>query len=94
MYANLIFAEHSKLLKENTLLWTQIKNYDHSKKILTEIDSIQNIQIKNLSNLNLEYSNKMINLDHSLQQKDRSLKGWKIGGISVGICLLVLLILK
>lgn len=93
-YANLIFVEHSKLLKENKLLYKQLDNYKESNKILTEIDSIKNVQMTDLYNTNLDYSEKMINLNESIRKEKQSLKTWQIGSITISACLLIFLLIK
>lgn len=93
-YANLIFAEHSKLLKENTLIYKQLENYQNSNQILLRIDSIRKIQVKELQKSNLEYSEKVTNLDNLIVRKDKLIKYWKIGGITVSVGLLIFLLVK
>ena len=84
---NLIFAEHDKLLKENSLLKSQIDNYKEDNKLLMQSDSIKDLEINCYSNINKE-------LNNSLQKKNKSLLLWKIGGITVSTSLLILFLIK
>lgn len=84
---NLIFAEHSKLIKENDLLKYQINNYKEDNNLLLKSDSIKSNQLL----LYKEYNN---SLNNSIIKKDKTLKFWKIGGITVCCSLLLLFLLK
>lgn len=84
---NLIFAEHSKLLKENSLLKRQIENYKEDNKFLIKSDSVRCLEINYYSDINKE-------LNNSLQKKNKSLFLWKIGGITVSTTLLILFLFK
>ena len=84
---NLIFAEHSKLLKENSLLKRQIENYKEDNKLLIKSDSIRCLEINYYSDINKE-------LNNSLQKKNKSLFFWKIGGVTVSTTLLILFLFK
>lgn len=84
---NLIFAEHSKLLKENSLLKRQIENYKEDNKLLIKSDSVRCLEINYYSDINKE-------LNNSLQKKNKSLFLWKIGGITVSTTLLILFLFK
>ena len=84
---NLIFAEHNKLLKENSLLKSQIDNYKEDNKLLIQSDSIKDLEINYYFNINRE-------LNNSLQRKNKSLFLWKVGGITVSVSLLILFLIK
>ena len=84
---NLIFAEHSKLLKENSLLKRQIENYKEDNKLLIKSDSVRCLEINYYSDINKE-------LNNSLQKKNKSLFFWKIGGVTVSTTLLILFLFK
>lgn len=84
---NLIFVEHSKLLKENSLLKRQIENYKEDNKLLIKSDSVRCLEINYYSDINKE-------LNNSLQKKNKSLFLWKIGGITVSTTLLILFLFK
>ena len=84
---NLIFAEHSKLLKENSLLKRQIENYKEDNKLLIKSDSVRCLEINYYSDINKE-------LNNSLQKKNKSLFLWKIGGVTVSTTLLILFLFK
>ena len=91
---NLIFVEHSKLLKENSLLTRQIGNYQIDNKLLLEADSIKNLQIENYKGMSEVYENQLKVLDGELKRKNKTLLAWKIGGVTVSAGLLLLLLLK
>lgn len=86
-YANLIFVEHKKLLTENSLLYSQIDNLVNLNLQLEQIDSLRIKQIE-------EYSILTNNLNKELKKKQNTLKYWQIGGITVGVSLLLLFLLK
>lgn len=91
-YANLIFVEHSKLLKENTLLYKQINNYQIATNAQSKIDSIKNIEIRDLRNVNSAYQYKIDNLEEQFKKEKQSSKVWKIGCLSVSALLLVFIV--
>lgn len=91
---NLIFAEHKKLLTDNTLLLEQVSLYKEDNQLLSYSDSIKTLQINNYENLSNLYIDKIDDLTHSLKKKNTSLLVWKIGGITVGVGLIIWLILK
>lgn len=93
-YANIIFAEHSKLLKENKLLYEEIDYYNRVVSNYNKIDSIQNSEILNLRNVNFDNQNTINNLENSLKKRDRKIKAWQIGSITVSVALLVLFLIK
>jgi hypothetical protein len=90
-YANLIFAEHNKLLNENSLLKEQITNYNKVVADLEQIDSLKTVQ------LNLQaiaYSEQINKLNAQLKKNKISRNAWMIGGISVSVGLLLYGLLK
>lgn len=88
---NLIFAEHSKLKYENYLLYKQVDAYRLDNQYL---DSINQLQLQKYNNIVNSYENQIIDLNKSLEDSNRSIKIWKIGGITIGAGLLLWLILK
>ncbi len=70
---NLIFAEHSKLLEENKLLYRQIDNFKLDRDILFKSDSIKSVQLS-------ETLFKIDDMDKMIQKQDCIIK---IGGIVV-----------
>lgn len=81
---NLIFAEHHKLLIENQLLSEQLNNYKEDNKFLIKTDSVRQAQLKTYKDWN-ESVTKNLN---------KTLLFWKIGGITISVGLLVLLLVK
>lgn len=84
---NLIFAEHYKLLKENNLLKNQIDNYKKDNNLLIKSDSLRLIEISNYKDWNNS-------LNDSLKKKEKKIKFWKIGSITVCSSLLIFLLFK
>lgn len=84
---NLIFAEHSKLLKENELLNSQLNNYIEENSILCKIDSTRQEQLISYRKLNNS-------LNISLEKSKKKLLYWQVGGITVSLGLLVFLLIK
>lgn len=91
---NLIFAEHQKLLLENSLLYEQVSNYEKANQILTQADSLKSLQLDNYKLLSKSYSDQISTLTNELTKKTKEAICWKVGGISVSIGLLVWLLLK
>ena len=85
--ANLIFAEHEKLLKENALLYNQINYFRTSVSLLQETDSLRLVQINSYK----DYNNSLL---ETIDKKDKTLLYWKVGGIAVSFNLLLFLLLK
>lgn len=83
-YTNLIFVEHQKLLKENSLLNEQISNYQSLHNNFIKLDSIQKDQINNQLKINYDLCKEI----------DKKNKVIRIGGITVGISLILILLLK
>jgi len=84
---NLIFLEHKKLLNENKLLYQQINNYKLDNLTLNQIDSLKTLQLS-------EYKTKVNILNQEIAKKNKSILLLKIGGVSVSIGLLLVLLLK
>lgn len=93
-YANLIFVEHEKLLIENSLLNTQIGNYQSKLKLAEETDSLRLSQISQYKGINEAYSLQIGELNKSLSKKDKTILGLKIGCITVSAGIILLLLLK
>ena len=93
-YANLIFVEHEKLLIENSLLNTQIRNYQSKLKLAEETDSLRLSQISQYKGINEAYSLQIGELNKSLSKKDKTILGLKIGCVTVSAGIILLLLLK
>lgn len=93
-YANLIFVEHDKLLNENSLLYQQIGNYAELNSQLVQVDSLRLQQISEYSRLNRNYVNRIDALNKEITKKNKVIRCWQIGGLSVSIGLILFLILK
>ena len=93
-YANLIFVEHEKLLIENSLLNTQIGNYQSKLKLAEETDSLRLSQISQYKGINEAYSLQIGELNKSLLKKDKTILGLKIGCVTVSAGIILLLLLK
>lgn len=93
-YANLIFVEHEKLLIENSLLNTQIGNYQSKLKLAEETDSLRLSQISQYKGINEAYSLQVGELNKSLSKKDKTILGLKIGCVTVSAGIILLLLLK
>ena len=93
-YTNLIFVEHEKLLIENSLLNSQLTNYQNKLQLSYEIEQDQLAQINQYKIINDAYLLQIEELNKSLAYKNKIISGLKIGGITVCIGLAVLLIVK
>lgn len=93
-YANLIFIEHKKLIKDNALLLNQIENYKDLTNTLTQVDSLRLRQIEEYSALNDKYQLQIESLNKDIKKKNKTLLCWEIGGITVSAGLLLFLLLK
>jgi hypothetical protein len=93
-YANLIFVEHDKLLKENDLLNIQVQNYIYKSKFLEKTDSLRLLQINSYKDINESYAKQVEDLNKKILKQKKTVTGWKIGGITVSAGLLLLLLLK
>jgi len=93
-YANLIFVEHNKLLNENALLHNQIKNYIDLNKQLVQVDSLRIQQLYEYNKLSQSYVNQIDALNEEVKKKNRAIRYWQIGGITVSVGLILFLLLK
>lgn len=93
-YANLIFVEHNKLLRENNLFKNQLENYKILNNHLEQVDSLRQQQIGEYQGLNQSYILQIENLNKDIQNKNRAILGWKIGSITVSAGLVLFLLLK
>ena len=91
---NLIFVEHEKLLKENSLLKIQLDNYTKDNQLLTQTDSIRTIQLKGYKNLDTQNKKQIEQLNKDLSRKKRELTVWKIGGLGISVGLLLWLLVN
>lgn len=91
---NLIFVEHEMLLKENSLLIEQIENYKEDNELLLKANELREQQIENYQGMNSVYMEQIEGLKQEVKQKNKALLGWKIGGITVSVGLLLFLLLK
>lgn len=91
---NLIFVEHAKLLKENSLLVEQLDNYIVDVRLLKEADSIRVLQIENYKAMMDSYQDHVKELNKEIKKKERLLLGIEIGGVTIAAGLLLLLLLK
>lgn len=93
-YANLIFVEHSKLLKENSLLYKQVENYINLNKQLIKIDSLRLHQINQYKLLNQSNISQINLLNKEIERKNKAIRYWQIGGVTVSVSVILLLLLK
>lgn len=93
-YANLIFVEHSKLLKENSLLYQQVENYVELNNQLTQIDSLRLQQINEYDKLSQSYETQIDALNKEVKKKNKAIRCWHVGGITVSVGLMLFLLLK
>lgn len=91
---NLIFVEHEKLLKENSLLKIQLDNYIKDNQLLTQTDSIRTIQLKGYKDLDTQNKKQIEQLNKDLSRKKKELTVWKIGGLGISIGLLLWLLVN
>lgn len=69
---NLIFAEHNKLLTENTLLYKQINNYKKDNELLINMDSARVLQLNNYETLSKSYQDQVATLNKQIKKKKTS----------------------
>lgn len=93
-YTNLIFVEHEKILKENSLLRLQLDNYKELNNNFISIDSLRLQQIEEFNQLDIERINTINSLKKDIKNKNRTIRYWQIGGITVSIGLILFLIFK
>lgn len=90
-YANLIFIEHKKLIKENDILKKQVVDYEKVVEIANEVDSLRVEQIKTLDK---DYTIRINSLNDEIKRKNSHLTYWKVGSVTVTIGLLLFILLK
>ena len=94
---NLIFLEHKKLSLENSELKIQNENYGKLVFNYQVSDSVKNEQISLLTNSLGEY-NSLIEEQRvqigKLQSSKKLYKGIAVGGVTISLGLLILLIVK
>lgn len=93
-YANLIFVEHNKLLNENALLHSQVENYIELNKQLVQVDSLRKQQLYEYNKLSQCYVTQMNALNKEVKKKNRAIRYWQIGGVTVSVGLVLFLLLK
>jgi hypothetical protein len=93
-YANLIFLEHQTLFKENSLLKLQLKNYEELNNNLMQTDSLRLKQIQEYNSLDMVRINQINSLEKNIKDKNKIIKYWQIGGITVSAGLILFMILK
>lgn len=93
---NLIFLEHQKLKTENFEYKNQINNYNLLVKNYEEYVSVQNNKIDTLIILNTNYNNIIQSQNQKidvLSKKKKVYTGIAIGGITLSVSLLLILLL-
>lgn len=93
-YANLIFVEHKKLLRENYLLDEQLNNVLQINSHFEQVDSLRLQQINEYDQLNQIHLQNIDKLSKEISKKNRIITGWKIGGITMSVGLILFLLLK
>ena len=93
-YANLIFTEHQTLSKENFLLRQQLSNYKDLNNNLIQTDSLRLKQLQEYNNLDMVRLNQINSLEKDIKSKNKTIRYWQIGGITVSVGLILFLILK
>lgn len=91
---NLIFAEHEKLLIENVLLFKQLENYKLDNSLLCRSDSIKSVQIENYKVMFSSCNSRLLQLEKENKSKSKKVLRWKIGGVTLSVGFLLLLIFK
>ena len=86
-YANLIFVEHKKLLTENQLLKEQTQDYNNLVNNMNKVDSLRKQQ-------NYIHERQIDYLSKECKSKEKAIKYWKVGGITVSIALIIALLVK
>lgn len=93
-YANLIFAEHEKLLTEDSLYKSEIKRLQTNLRIAELTDSLRMEQLDQYEKLNNVNYWQIQDLNNSISKKNKTILGLKIGCITVSIGVALLLIFK
>ena len=86
-YTNFIFIEHKRLLVDNSLLKVQVNNYSNLYNQQLNIDNIRKEELDNCYN-------QINTLQNRISNKDKTIKLFKIGTISVSACLLLVFLFK
>ena len=73
------------------MLYKQINNYKEEVKTLEKVDSVRKIQITEIQQCCNERAD---NLNKEIKKKNRALRAWQIGGVTLSVGLLIFLILK
>lgn len=81
-------------MEENSLLNTQVKNYQAKTDLLLKTDSIRVSQLNNCNYLNESYATQIEEMNAAIRKKERAIICWKIGGITVSAALVLFLLLK
>lgn len=82
------------LLKENSLLIQQLENYKEDNQLLLKANDIREQQIENYQEMTSAYEIQTESLRKEISKKNKALLGWKIGGITVSVGLILFLLLK
>lgn len=91
-YTNLIFAEHQKLLEENSLLIRQIDNYKNKIVLMNQTDSLRLSQIDNYQKINQIYKDNNQQLLSKISSKSKLITALSVGSFCLGIGLILLLV--
>lgn len=79
---------------ENNLLNYQINQYKELTNNLNTTINLQKEEINNYKILSDSYINEINSLNKKVKNKNKSIIGWSIGGVTVSVGLLLLLLLK
>lgn len=82
------------LLKENSLLIKQIENYKKDNELLIKASKVREEQMENCQEINSIYLTEIGKFQKEIKKKNKALLGLKIGGITVSVGLLLLLLFK
>lgn len=72
----------------------QLSNYKYDNLLLSQADSVKSLQIDNYKSLNSSYLDKINSLNEEITKKNKVLNGWRIGGVTVTVGLVLWLLLK
>lgn len=72
----------------------QLSNYKYDNLLLSQADSVKSLQIDNYKSLNSSYLDKINSLNEEIIKKNKVLNGWRIGGVTVTVGLVLWLLLK
>jgi argonaute-like protein implicated in RNA metabolism and viral defense len=76
------------------LLQEQLQNYTNLNNTLTESLDLKNIQISEYQKIDSERKSQIDTLNKELKNKNKVIKYLKVGGITVSIGLILVLLLK